>query len=76
MGGLDVNLRREVALGVHLVVHVERSVLGIAEILFSVGLVDSERNGLLILEAGPNLLALFAMNDGRSGVLTERKLSL
>ena len=36
----------------------------------------SARDGLFILKAGPNLLALFAVDDGRSGVLTERKFSL
>ena len=73
---LDVDLRRKVAFGVHLIVHVERSILGIAEILLGIGLEHSERERLLILEAGPYLLALLAVDDGCTGILAERELAL
>ena len=37
LDGLDVDLCREVALGVHLVVHIERSILRVAEVLLGEG---------------------------------------
>ena len=74
--GLDVDLGREVALCVDLVVHVQRGILGVAEILLCVGLEDSEGNGLLILEAGPDLLALLTVDNGCAGVLAKREFAL
>ena len=73
---LNINLCREVALGVDLIVHIERSVLRIAEILLSVGLIYSKRDSLFIFKACPDLLALFTVNDGGTGILAERELAL
>ena len=72
LGSLDVYLCREVALGVDLVVHVQRGVLGITEILLGVSLVDTKRKSLLVTETGPYLLALLSVYDGGTGVLAER----
>ena len=74
--GLDVNLRGQVALGVDLLVHVQRGVLRVSEILLGVGLVDSEVQRLLVAEACPYLLALLAVDDGGTSVLAERQLAL
>ena len=73
---LDVNLCGEVALRVHLVVHVQRSVLGVAEIILREGVEHALRQRLLVLEASPDLLTLLTVDDGRTGVLTEREDTL
>ena len=39
-GGLNVNLGGQVALGIYLVVHVQRGVLAVTEILLGVGFID------------------------------------
>ena len=75
-GGFDVDLGGKVALRVHFLVHRERSVLGLAEGFLGVGLVDALGNGFFIAVAGPDLLALFAVNDGRARVLAEREDAL
>ena len=76
LGGLYIYLGREVALGIDLIVHIQRGILGVAEILLGVGLEDAEGYGLLILETCPDLLSLLAVHDCGAGVLTERKLAL
>ena len=76
LGGLYIYLGREVALGIDLIVHVQRGILGVAEILLGVGLEDAEGYGLLILETCPYLLSLLAVHDCGAGILTERKLAL
>ena len=73
--GLDVDLGGEVALRVDLAVHVERSVLRIAQVLLRISLEHALRDGLLVAEAGPDLLAFFGMDDGGAGVLAERELA-
>ena len=73
---LDVNLGGKVALGVDLVVHVQRGVLAVTEILLGVGVEHTETQSLLVLEIRPDSLALFAVDDRGAGVLAERKDSL
>ena len=67
---------REVALGVDLVVHIQRSILGIAQIFLCIGLEYSEGDGLFVFEAGPHLLSLFTVHDCCSRVLAEREFAL
>ena len=74
--GLDVDLGGEVAAGVHLVVHVQRSVLAVAEILLRVGVEHSPAQGFLVLKIGPDALAFFAVDDGCAGVLAEGQHAL
>ena len=74
--GLDVNLGREVATGVHLVVHIQRSILRIAQVVLRIGVIDTEREGFLILEAGPYLLSLLTMDNGCTCILAEWKNTL
>ena len=76
LASLDVNLCRQVATCVHLVVHVQRSVLRVAQVVLCEGVEDTERECFLILETCPHLLAFLTMNDGGTCVLTERKNSL
>ncbi len=72
---MNVNLSGEVAAGVDLVIHVERGVLRIAEVVFGVGLIDAVAQFFFVVAAGPDMLALFAVNNCRAGVLTEGKLA-
>ena len=74
-GGFEINLRRQVALGVHLVVHVQRGVLAVAQVALGVGIEDAAAQCLFVAGTRPNLLSFLAMNDGGSGVLAERQLS-
>ena len=74
-GGFDVDLGRQVALGVHLVIHVERRILGIAQVVLGVGVIDAAREVFLVAESGPHLLSFFAVDDGCAGVLAEGQLA-
>ena len=69
--GLDVALGGQVATGVHLVIHIQRGILRIAQVVLSEGVEDTQRQGLLVLETRPYLLAFLTMDDGRAGILTE-----
>ena len=72
LGSLKVDLSREVALGVHLVVHIKRSVLRVAEVALGIGEVYTLSESLFVAIAGPYLLTLLAVNDSGTGVLAER----
>ena len=74
--GVDVDLRRQVALGVDFLIHVQRGVLAVTEVLLRVSLVHAQGEGFLVVEAGPDLLALLAVDDGGAGVLAEGELAL
>ena len=74
--GLDIDLCRQVAARVYLIIHIERRVLRIAQILLRVRLINAARNRLRIVAFGPHLLAFVSVNDGRAGILAERKLAL
>ena len=73
---LDVNLCREVAACVHLVVHVERSVLRVAQVVLCESVVNTARESLFVLEVSPYALSLLAVDDGSTGVLAERQDTL
>ena len=75
-GGFDVDLCREVALGVHLFVHAQRGILAVTQVFFGISLIDTFRQSLFVAITGPHLLAFFAMDDGRTRILTERKNAL
>jgi len=59
-----------------LFVHGQGSNLAVAQVLAGVGVVDTFGDGLRIVGAGPDLLALVANTDGGTGVLAEREDSL
>ena len=83
LASLDVDLRRQVAARVHLVVHRQRRVLRIAQVVLRKRVVNTERQGFLVrasphlggFEGGfrPDLLTLFAVDNRRARVLTERQ---
>ncbi len=70
---LDVDLGREVTTGVHLVVHVQRGILRVAQVVLGEGIEDTQAQGLLVLETGPHLLTLLTVDDCRTRILTERQ---
>ena len=43
----------------------------VAQVVLGKGIIDTERESLLVLEARPYLLTLLAVDDGGAGVLTE-----
>ena len=73
---LDVNLSREVATSVHLIIHVERSILRVAEVVLCIGIVYTKRESLFVFEACPHLLTLLAMDDSGTSILAEWQYSL
>ena len=75
-GGLEVDLGRKVATGVHLVKHSERCILRVAQVLLGIGLENAQRESLLVAESCPHLLSLLAMDDSRTSVLAQRQLAL
>ena len=72
--GVDVDLRGEVAAGVHLVVHVEGSVLRVAEVVLGVGVIDAFGDLLFVVATGVDKLSLLAVYDGCAGVLAHGEL--
>ena len=74
-GSLQVDLGREVTLGIHLVVHVERRILRIAEVAFGVGIIDTFAERFFVTETGPYFLAFLAVDDGGTGILAQRQLT-
>ena len=72
---LQVNLRRQIALGIHLIIHIQRSVLRITKVALSIGQINTFAKCFFIAVTCPNLLTFFSMNDGSTCVLTKRQLS-
>ena len=72
----DVYLCRQVAACVNLLIHAQRSILRVAQVLFCICLVYAFRQSLLVAEAGPYLLSLLSVDDGSTCVLAERQLAL
>ena len=73
---LDVNLGRKVAFRVHLVIHVQRCVLRITQIVLSEGVEHTLRQCLFVFKTCPHLLALLTVNDSRTRVLAEGEYAL
>ena len=76
LSGFDVDLRGQVALRVHFIVHVQGCVLAVTEILLGICIEHTAAESLLVLEVSPDMLSLLAVDDGRTGVLAERKDTL
>ena len=70
---LNIDLCREVATGVHLVVHRQRSILRVAQVLLGVGVEHTAAQSLSVIKTCPYLLSLLAVDDGRTRVLAERQ---
>lgn len=75
-GGMDFDLRREVATGINLIIHIEGSILRIAEIILGISLINTLRDHLLIVAACPDLLTLIGGADRSAGILAEREDTL
>lgn len=73
---VEIDLRRQIAAGVDLFVHIQRGVLRIAQVLFDVGVVHPARQRFFIAAAGPDALALFADDNRRAGVWQVGKIPL
>ncbi len=76
LAGVDIDLCGQVAACVHLVVHVQRRVLAVAEIVGGVGKIHTLRNLFGIVAAGEHQLAFLGMADGCACVLAERQCAL
>ena len=72
----DVNLCWEVALSVHLIIHVERSILRVTEVVLCECIEHTTAESLFVLKSCPNLLSLLTMNDGSTCILAEWKNTL
>ena len=73
LSGFDVDLSGEVATGIYFIVHVQRRVLRVAQVVLCEGVEHAQRQGFLVLETGPDLLTLLTVDDSRTRVLTERQ---
>jgi len=76
VGGVQVNLRGQVASRIHLTEHIQRGILGIPQVLAGVSVVHPQGEGFLIVAVCPDLPAFLAHDDGRSGVLAEGQHAL
>ena len=68
---LDVNLSRKVATGVHLIIHVERSVLRVTQVVLCKGVIYTQAQSLFVLEVGPYTLTLLTVDDSSTCILAE-----
>ena len=76
VGGKEVNLRRKVGAGVDFLVHIQRHILGVAQVVLRVAIVRTAGDILGIVVARPHLLALVGNADCGTCVLAERKHAL
>ena len=73
LGSLDVNLSGEVATSVHFIVHIQRRILRVAQVVLGEGVEDTKTQGFLVLETSPNLLTFLTVDNRCTCVLTERQ---
>ncbi len=69
VGGVQLDLGRQVGAGVLLLPHGERSHLRVAQVQLGVGVVDAVGQVLLVLAGREHVLAALAHDDRRAGVL-------
>ena len=82
---LDIYLCRQIALRIHLVVHIQRSILTVTQIALRIGVIHTFAQrffvanrmaiSVSVTDRGPYALAFFAVNDSRTGILAERQLT-
>ena len=70
-GSLDVDLRGQVAFCVYLVIHVERGVLRVAEIVAGVRIVHAAAKCFLVVKVGPDALSFLSVDDCSACILAE-----
>ena len=71
----DINLCRKVTSGILLIVHIQRNVLGISQVVICICIKHAMRKSLLITATGENKLAFLCNDCSSTCILTERKLS-
>ena len=74
-GSLEIDLRRQVTFRIHLVIHVQRRVLRIAQVTLRIGIIDASAQRFLVGEISPDLLSFLAVDDGGTGILAQRQLT-
>ena len=67
--GMNLNLSRQIAAGVHLLIHGKRRILRITEIVFGVRFVNAVSYLLLIVATGPYMLTFVTCADCRARIL-------
>ena len=73
---IEFDLRGEVAAGVLFLVHGQWCVLGVAQVVLGVGVVDAARESTLVGTFGKDVLAAFALDNGGASVLAHGEGSL
>ena len=73
VGGVKIDLRRQVSAGVDLFIHIQRRVLRIAQVILDIGVINALRQRGFIAAAGPHALAFFAGNNRGTGILAGRQ---
>ena len=73
---MEIDLRGQVATGVDLVEHSQRSVLRVTEVILRIGQIDTLGEAFLIASASVYILSLVAVDNGCTGILAERELTL
>ena len=73
VGGGDLDLCRQVVVGVDLVVHAERRQLAVAQVAGDVGVVDALGDRPFVAAAGEHELALLGLHDRGARVLAHRQ---
>ena len=73
LSGMNLYLGREITACIHLVIHIQRCVLRVTQVIFSICFVDTIRDLFLVVTAGPYLLTFISGAYGCTGILTERQ---
>ncbi len=74
-GSVDVDLCRKIAACIHFVVHVQRRILAVTQIVGSVGQIYTFGYTFFVVASGVNVLSFFCMTDGCACILTEWQCS-
>ena len=72
-GSFDVNLCGEVTFGIYLIVHIQRRILWVTQVLFSICFIYTQWKSFFVRISSPYLLSFFTVDNSSTSVLTERK---
>jgi len=70
---LNVNLCRKVTFCIYLIIHIQRCILRVTQIFFSICFVNTQRKSLFVRIPCPYLLSFFTVNNSSTGILAEWK---
>ena len=73
--GMDVDLSRKIASGVHLFIHSEGCILAITKVIGGISEIYTMRNTFFVVATSIYVLTFRGMANRRAGVLAERKLA-